>query len=58
MGPWVVTRDELKDDDISVQCWVNGELRQSANSKDLIFVLLFSKHLLSLDALVHENLYM
>ena len=37
MGPWVVTRDELKDDDISVQCWVNGELRQSANSKDLIF---------------------
>ena len=37
MGPWVVTRDELKDDDISVKCWVNGELRQSANSKDLIF---------------------
>ncbi len=37
MGPWIVTRDELKDDDISVKCWVNEELRQSANSKDLIF---------------------
>lgn len=37
MGPWIVTRDELKDDDISVKCWVNDELRQSANSKDLIF---------------------
>ena len=37
MGPWIVTRDELKDDDITVKCWVNGELRQSANSKDLIF---------------------
>jgi 2-keto-4-pentenoate hydratase/2-oxohepta-3-ene-1,7-dioic acid hydratase in catechol pathway len=37
MGPWIVTRDELKDDDMTVKCWVNGELRQSANSKDLIF---------------------
>jgi 2-keto-4-pentenoate hydratase/2-oxohepta-3-ene-1,7-dioic acid hydratase in catechol pathway len=37
MGPWAVTRDELKDDDISVKCWVNDELRQSANSSDLIF---------------------
>jgi len=37
MGPWIVTRDELKDDDISVKCWVNDELRQSSNSKDLIF---------------------
>jgi 2-keto-4-pentenoate hydratase/2-oxohepta-3-ene-1,7-dioic acid hydratase in catechol pathway len=37
MGPWIVTRDELKDDDIFVKCWVNDELRQSSNSKDLIF---------------------
>jgi 2-keto-4-pentenoate hydratase/2-oxohepta-3-ene-1,7-dioic acid hydratase in catechol pathway len=37
MGPWVVTRDELDDQDISVKCWVNDELRQSSNSKDLIF---------------------
>jgi len=37
MGPWIVTRDELVDDDISVKCWVNNELRQSSNSKDLIF---------------------
>ena len=37
MGPWVVTRDELDDQDISVKCWVNNELRQNSNSKDLIF---------------------
>lgn len=37
MGPWVVTRDELNENDMSVQCWVNGELRQNSNSKDLIF---------------------
>ena len=37
MGPWVVTADELDVNDISVKCWVNQELRQSSNSKDLIF---------------------
>ena len=37
MGPWVVTADEVKHDDISVKCWVNGELRQNSNTKDFIF---------------------
>lgn len=37
MGPWVVTRDELDPQNIPVKCFVNGELRQSSNSKDLIF---------------------
>ena len=37
MGPWVVTADELNPEDIPVKCFVNGELRQSSNSKDLIF---------------------
>jgi 2-keto-4-pentenoate hydratase/2-oxohepta-3-ene-1,7-dioic acid hydratase in catechol pathway len=37
MGPWVVTADELDVNDITVKCWVNQELRQSSNSKDLIF---------------------
>jgi 2-keto-4-pentenoate hydratase/2-oxohepta-3-ene-1,7-dioic acid hydratase in catechol pathway len=37
MGPWAVTRDEIDLADTKIQCWVNGELRQSANTRDLIF---------------------
>ena len=37
MGPWVVTADELAPADTSVRCWVNDELRQNANTHDLIF---------------------
>ena len=37
MGPWVVTADQVDANDISVKCWVNGELRQNSNTKDLIF---------------------
>jgi 2-keto-4-pentenoate hydratase/2-oxohepta-3-ene-1,7-dioic acid hydratase in catechol pathway len=37
MGPWAVTRDEIDLADTRVQCWINGELRQDANTRDLIF---------------------
>jgi 2-keto-4-pentenoate hydratase/2-oxohepta-3-ene-1,7-dioic acid hydratase in catechol pathway len=37
MGPWAVTRDEIDLGDTSIQCWINGELRQRANTRDLIF---------------------
>ncbi|HTO82675.1 MAG TPA: fumarylacetoacetate hydrolase family protein [Methylomirabilota bacterium] len=37
MGPWIVTRDEIDLADTPVRCWVNGELRQDANTRDLIF---------------------
>jgi 2-keto-4-pentenoate hydratase/2-oxohepta-3-ene-1,7-dioic acid hydratase in catechol pathway len=38
MGPWIVTADELGDPaTLDVKCWVNGELRQNANTRDLIF---------------------
>ena len=37
MGPWAVTRDEIDLKDTKIQCWINGELRQSANTRDLIF---------------------
>ena len=38
MGPWVVTADEVGDSaDLNVKCWINGELRQDANTSDLIF---------------------
>jgi 2-keto-4-pentenoate hydratase/2-oxohepta-3-ene-1,7-dioic acid hydratase in catechol pathway len=38
MGPWIVTPDELPDPhSLDLKTWVNGELRQSSNTKHLIF---------------------
>lgn len=37
MGPWLVTADEMDGQATDVKCWVNGELRQDANTKDFIF---------------------
>jgi 2-keto-4-pentenoate hydratase/2-oxohepta-3-ene-1,7-dioic acid hydratase in catechol pathway len=37
MGPWLVIADELDPGNLSIKCWVNDELRQSANTGDLIF---------------------
>jgi 2-keto-4-pentenoate hydratase/2-oxohepta-3-ene-1,7-dioic acid hydratase in catechol pathway len=37
MGPWIATSDEVDGTSVDVKCWVNGELRQNANTKDLIF---------------------
>ncbi|CAN5350905.1 fumarylacetoacetate hydrolase family protein [soil metagenome] len=37
MGPWLVTSDEVDPANMDLKCWVNGELRQSANTSDLIF---------------------
>ena len=37
MGPWIVTADAMNGSDTHVQCWVNGELRQDAQTTDLIF---------------------
>lgn len=37
MGPWAVTSDEIDVADTAVRCWVNGELRQNANTRELIF---------------------
>lgn len=37
MGPAAVTADELDLGDTLVRCWVNGELRQEANTAQLIF---------------------
>src|SRR3984893_9290130 len=37
MGPWIATGDDLDPENLDVKCWVNGELRQNANSSDLIF---------------------
>lgn len=37
MGPWIVTVDSLDPTNLQIQTWINGEQRQNANTKDLIF---------------------
>jgi 2-keto-4-pentenoate hydratase/2-oxohepta-3-ene-1,7-dioic acid hydratase in catechol pathway len=37
VGPWIVTADEVVDpSDLDVKLWVNDQLRQSANTRDMI----------------------
>jgi 2-keto-4-pentenoate hydratase/2-oxohepta-3-ene-1,7-dioic acid hydratase in catechol pathway len=37
-GPWITTTDEVADPHrLDLKTWVNGELRQNANTSDLIF---------------------
>lgn len=37
MGPWLVTAEDVSPETLGVRCWVNEELRQDANTADLIF---------------------
>jgi 2-keto-4-pentenoate hydratase/2-oxohepta-3-ene-1,7-dioic acid hydratase in catechol pathway len=38
IGPWIATSDELGDPHrLGLRTWVNGELRQQSNTKELIF---------------------
>ena len=37
IGPWLVTAEEVQAENMELSCWVNGELRQRANTRDLIF---------------------
>ena len=40
LGPWVTTPDEVGDpEDLRIQTWVNGDLRQDSRTSDLIFGL-------------------
>ena len=37
MGPWLVTRDEIPDpQDLELKTWLNGELVQQANTRDML----------------------
>lgn len=37
VGPWIVTADEIPDPaELDMKLWVNGEIRQSANTRDLV----------------------
>jgi 2-keto-4-pentenoate hydratase/2-oxohepta-3-ene-1,7-dioic acid hydratase in catechol pathway len=38
LGPYLVTADEVPDPQaLDLRCWVNGELRQSSNTRDMVF---------------------
>jgi 2-keto-4-pentenoate hydratase/2-oxohepta-3-ene-1,7-dioic acid hydratase in catechol pathway len=38
LGPYVVTADEVPDpQSLDLKCWVNGDLRQSSNTRDMVF---------------------
>ncbi|MGP3947385.1 fumarylacetoacetate hydrolase family protein [Streptomyces sp. 7N604] len=37
MGPWIVTADEIDAAALRIRCWVNDELRQDADTSDLVF---------------------
>lgn len=36
-GPWIVTADEIDSADLPITCYVNGERRQSSNTRHLVF---------------------
>jgi 2-keto-4-pentenoate hydratase/2-oxohepta-3-ene-1,7-dioic acid hydratase in catechol pathway len=51
VGPWLVTADQIEDpNNLKIECRVNGEVRQSSNTSDMVFgcrqlISYISKHL-------------
>lgn len=37
VGPWLVTADQVDGDNLKIECLVNGEVRQSSNTSDMVF---------------------
>src|SRR6266849_6418264 len=37
MGPWLVTADLADGDNLKIECRVNGQVRQSSNTSDMVF---------------------
>ena len=37
IGPWLVTADLVDGDKLKIECKVNGEVRQSSNTADMVF---------------------
>lgn len=37
IGPWIVSADEIDSSNLYIKCFVNGELRQNSNTKNMIF---------------------
>lgn len=50
VGPWLVSADQVDGDNLKIECKVNGEVRQSSNTSDMVFnckqlVSYISKHM-------------
>jgi 2-keto-4-pentenoate hydratase/2-oxohepta-3-ene-1,7-dioic acid hydratase in catechol pathway len=50
VGPWLVTADQVDPNALKIECRVNGEVRQSSNTADMVFnckqlVSYISKHM-------------
>ena len=37
IGPWLVTSDLADGDNLKIECRVNGQVRQSSNTSDMVF---------------------
>jgi 2-keto-4-pentenoate hydratase/2-oxohepta-3-ene-1,7-dioic acid hydratase in catechol pathway len=37
LGPWVALESEMDSDDLSLRTWVNDDLRQDSNTRELVF---------------------
>ena len=37
VGPWLVTADQVDGDNLKIECRVNGQVRQSSNTSDMVF---------------------
>jgi 2-keto-4-pentenoate hydratase/2-oxohepta-3-ene-1,7-dioic acid hydratase in catechol pathway len=37
LGPYLVTADQVDGDNLKLETWVNGELRQNSNTNDMVF---------------------
>jgi len=37
IGPWIVTADEVDPSNLRIRTWVNGDLKQDSNTRELIF---------------------
>src|SRR5262249_57715633 len=37
LGPWLLTADLADGDNLKIECRVNGEVRQSSNTSDMVF---------------------
>ncbi|WP_144097575.1 fumarylacetoacetate hydrolase family protein [Croceicoccus sediminis] len=46
-GPWITTSDETDGSDLGIRCLVNGEVRQSSNTRHLLFDCLAQIEMLS-----------
>ncbi len=55
IGPWITTADEVDPSALNVSSWVNGEQRQSGNTRDLIFDLPFLISYISRGTTLHPG---